>query len=105
MEDALNKLKRKFDRQKQYTPRPSANPTKVMDLEELHDDEEIAQLRAKMRADRPAFPALQAATLLVGLAGVIALWLWLRQPPSAESLKSQISSFMKENDWSRPSEA
>lgn len=100
VEDALNKLKRKFDRQKQYTPRPHANPTKVITLDEVPDEEEIGQLRKKMRADRPAFPTLQAAILLVGLAGVVALWLWLRQPPSAESLKSQISTFLKENDWS-----
>lgn len=99
VEDALNKLKRKFDRQKQYTPRPSASPTKVMDLDEVPSEEEIAQLRNKIQADRPAFPALQALLLLAGLAGVIALWFWLRQPASAESLKLQINRLLKENDW------
>ncbi|MFT3880254.1 MAG: serine/threonine-protein kinase [Gemmatales bacterium] len=100
VEDALNKLKRKFDRQKQYTPRPSASPTKVMDLDEAPSEEELAQLRGRLRADRPAFPTQQALLLLGGLAGVIALWLWLRQPASVETLKNQISTLLKENDWS-----
>ena len=38
--------------------------------------------------------------MMLALVGVIALWFWLRQPPSAESLKGQISTFLKENDWS-----
>jgi hypothetical protein len=52
-----------------------------------------------MRRERPTFPALQATLLILGLAGVIALWYWLRQPPSAETLKTQIARLLGEHDW------
>lgn len=99
VEDLLNKLQRKFDRQKHYTPRPSAPATKVMEL----DDEEAGQLRRlrdKVRNERPVFPLLQAITLAVAMLGVVGLWYWLRQPPTIETLKSQIERLLGENDWS-----
>lgn len=100
VEDALLKLKRKFDRQKQYTPKPNAKATKVMHLDKPYDDdEEVAELKVRIRRDRPAFPVAQAGVLLLALACVGALWYWLRQPPSAESLKGSISKLLSENDW------
>lgn len=99
VEDALNKLKRKFDRQKQYTPKPVSSATKVMELADAPSDDEIDRLREKIRRDRPAFPVLQALVLIGALLGVGAMWYWLRQPPSAESLKSSIHQCLQDNDW------
>lgn len=102
VEDALNRLKRKFDRQKQYTPKPVSKATKVMEINGRNDvesDSDLDLLREKMRRDRPAFPVLQALVLVVALGGVVGLWFWLRQPPSMESLKASINQYLTDNDW------
>ncbi|MFO0814628.1 MAG: serine/threonine-protein kinase [Gemmatales bacterium] len=100
VEDALNRLKRKFDRQKQYTPKPVSPATKVMEIDpDPKSDSDLNLLREKIRRERPAFPALQAMVLLAAMAGVAGLWYWLRQPPSVESLKSSIQQMLNENDW------
>lgn len=99
VEDALNKLKRKFDRQKQYTPKPVSPATKVMELNDGSSDVDIEKLREKIRKDRPAFPLLQALVLLGAMLGVGAMWHWLRQPPSVAASKSSINQSLQENDW------
>lgn len=98
VEDALKKLQKKYDRKKQYTPKPGAAVTKVMELEKSEEDE-LSQLRSKMRQQRPAFPALQAGILLLALTGVVAAWFWLRQPASSETLTNQIQQYLQQNDW------
>lgn len=99
VEEALLKIKRKFDRQKQYTPKPASPVTKVMELDDLEDDE-VTKLRQKMQQRRPAFPAMQAVALMLAIAGVVALWFWLRQPASAGALTSSINTLLADNDWS-----
>jgi tetratricopeptide (TPR) repeat protein len=99
VEDALNKLKRKFDRQKQYTPKPVSSATKVMELADAPSDDEIDRLREKIRKDRPAFPVLQALVLIGALLGVGAMWYWLRHPPSAETLKNSIHQSLQDSEW------
>ncbi|HMP15971.1 MAG TPA: serine/threonine-protein kinase, partial [Gemmatales bacterium] len=99
VEETLLKLKRKFDRKRQYTPKPVSPATKVMEREEETSDDDLDRLREKIRKDRPTFPLLQAIVLLVGLAGVAGLWYWLRQPPSAESLKTTITRYLDDSDW------
>lgn len=99
VEEALNKLKRKFDRQKQYTPKPASPATKVIELDG-QSDSEIDLLRDKIRRRRSAFPLVQALALMLAMAGVVGLWFWLRQPSSAATLTSSIERLLNENDWS-----
>jgi len=100
VEDALIKLKRKFDRKKHYTPSPSTRLTKVMRRDD-DSDPSYETLQDRVAGRRPRFPVVQAAILLVALTGLFGLYLWLRQPASSEALTSQIHKLLDDGEWDR----
>jgi serine/threonine protein kinase len=95
VEDALLKLRRKFDRKRQYTPTPVAAPTKVM----ARGEEEEEEQPVRRGSGRSSFPWGQGLLLVAALAGLFWLYSWLRQPPSGEALHSRIQQALQGGDW------
>jgi tRNA A-37 threonylcarbamoyl transferase component Bud32 len=99
VEDVLLKLKRKFERKKHYTPSPSARLTRVMRREDGSDTSHEA-LQNHLPKPRVTFPVVQAVLLLAALGALFAMYLWLRQPASAEALTEQIHRYLQDGEWS-----
>lgn len=99
VEDVLNRLRRKMDRKRQYTPTPAARPTKVMERESDSEIEVGSEFHKKLRKEQPAFPVLHATVLIVALMGLYGLYTWLRQPASLATLSTQIEKSVSEGEW------
>jgi serine/threonine protein kinase len=100
VEEALLRLRRKFDRKRQYTPTPAARPTKVMNRPQHDLDDESVPSHAALRSRSNQVPWLQVVLILAALAGLYGLYSWLRQPTSAPALISQIEHALQGGEWS-----
>ena len=101
VEDVLLKLKRKFERKKYYTPSPASRLTKIMRRDSNSgSDASYEALHDAPGKPRAAFPVVQALLLVVALGGLFGMYLWLKQPASAETMTQQLERSLQDGDWS-----